>query len=60
MLVRSGKESSPATLDCPSFRLTPVGLRVHGTPTFDEYERYGQRLFTIGAAATWGVGDWLT
>ena len=47
------------TWDCPSFELTPAGLRVHGTPSFEEYEQYGQQLFAIGNAATWGVGDWL-
>ena len=59
MLVRTGNDSSPATLDCPSFALTPAGLRVHGTPTFDEYERYGQRLFAIANASAWAIGDWL-
>jgi hypothetical protein len=43
----------------PHFCLTPVGLEVHGAPSYERWDDYGLVLWGLGQAATWAVGDWI-
>lgn len=41
------------------FELSPQGLVVHGSPTFEQWATFGGRLFGIKSAVQWAMGDWI-
>jgi N6-adenosine-specific RNA methylase IME4 len=41
------------------FVVTAQGLTVEGTPSFDQWARFGETLRRMGVALSWAVGDWL-
>lgn len=40
------------------FQITPLGLRVNGSPTFEQWADFGMTLRGIKNAVQWAVGDW--
>ena len=42
-----------------AFRLTPTGLEVNGSPSFEEWEKAGSYLGFMTAGCQWLLGDWL-
>jgi N6-adenosine-specific RNA methylase IME4 len=48
-----------AIVTTPQFVVTPRGLSVVGTPTFDAWMQFGERLRDMGQALSWAVGDWI-
>jgi N6-adenosine-specific RNA methylase IME4 len=42
-----------------AFRLTPTGLEVKGSPSFEDWEKAGAYLQFAAGAVQWWVGDWL-
>lgn len=47
-----------AALDA-GFRVTVTGLEIVGQPTFEQWERQGDTIWTDKQAAQWRTGDWL-
>lgn len=45
--------------DSGAFLLSPRGLRVVGTPRYNEWAEIGASLFTLGNSVMWATGDWL-
>lgn len=41
------------------FQLTPIGLLVTGTPTFDAWQATFPALTDLSEGSQWGLGDWL-
>lgn len=41
------------------FTLTPMGMDVHGQPTFDDWLAFGRTLHGIRTACQWAIGDWI-
>lgn len=42
-----------------TFVLTPTGLQINGTPSFDEWMAYGQTLWAMRSAIQWAIADWI-
>lgn len=41
------------------FEIQPYGLEVKGSPTFEEWLKYGETLNRIRKAVQWAIGDWI-
>ena len=43
-----------------SFLFSDRGLRVVGTPSYQEWEEVGVSLYLLGNSVAWALGDWLS
>lgn len=41
------------------FELLPLGLKITGNPSYDEWKRAGYKLWEKRRSIQWAVGDWL-
>jgi hypothetical protein len=52
-------QGEPAAAQAEPFEITPLGLRVHGHPTLQQWIAFGRKLRGIRSALQWTIGDWL-
>lgn len=42
-----------------NFEFKPTGLEIKGSPTYDEWESFGNGLKAVNGAVQWWIGDWI-
>lgn len=50
---------SPGPLEASGFTLTPTGLVIDPSVTYEEWEVYGRRLAIAERGIQWAIGDWI-